>query len=85
MAELARLIGFVAGLLTTLSFVPQVVHSWRRKSCADLSFGMLVAFTLGVALWMTYGFLTGALPIIVTNTVTLLLALALVGMKWRFR
>jgi MtN3 and saliva related transmembrane protein len=84
-AEFARVIGFVAGALTTVSFVPQVVRSWTRRSCADLSLGMLVAFTIGVALWTAYGVLTRALPIILTNAVTLLLALALIGMKRRFR
>lgn len=77
-------IGLCAGTLTTLSFVPQVARCWRRRSVADLSLTMLLAFTTGVALWDVYGVMMNAWPIIATNTVTLILALALVAMKIRF-
>jgi MtN3 and saliva related transmembrane protein len=77
-------LGLVAGTLTTLSFVPQVLKSWRRRSVADLSSTMLVAFTTGVALWLIYGVLTGDLPVVIANVVTLILAGALVVMKFRF-
>ena len=78
-------IGLVAGTLTTVSFIPQVVRSWRRRSVADLSPTMLVAFSAGVSLWIVYGLMTDALPVIISNAVTLALALALVAMKWAFR
>jgi MtN3 and saliva related transmembrane protein len=77
-------VGFVAGTLTTLSFVPQVVHTARTKRCDDLSFGMLFAFGAGVALWLVYGFLLHALPIIAANAVTLALIAALLVMKRRY-
>jgi MtN3 and saliva related transmembrane protein len=79
------LLGLCAGTLTTLSFVPQVVKCWQRQSVADLSLGMLLTFTAGVTLWAIYGVMTGAWPIVAANAVTLLLALALLGMKARFR
>jgi MtN3 and saliva related transmembrane protein len=75
------LIGLCAGTLTTLSFVPQVVKCWRRRSVADLSLTMLLTFAIGVALWDLYGFMTQALPIILANSVTLVLAVALIVMK----
>ena len=78
------LIGFLAGTLTTVSFVPQVLHTWKTKRCDDLSFGMLLSFGIGVALWLVYGILLNALPIIAANTVTLLLIAAIVFMKLRF-
>lgn len=81
----ATLIGLIAGTLTTLSFVPQVIKSWRRKSVADLSMTMLLTFTAGVGAWEVYGLMVRAEPIILANGVTLILALALVCMKIAFR
>lgn len=78
-------IGLIAGTLTTISFLPQVRKSWQSRSVGDLSMAMLTTFTVGVFLWMVYGLTLGATPVIVSNGVTLVLALALVGMKWRFR
>jgi MtN3 and saliva related transmembrane protein len=79
------LVGFVAGTLTTLSFVPQVMHTARTRRCDDLSYGMLLAFGAGVALWLLYGIWLRAMPIIAANAVTLALILAILVMKIRFR
>ncbi len=79
----ADVIGSAAGTLTTIAFIPQVVKAWRTKSVDDLSLGMLLAFTVGVALWVLYGIATRAVPLIVTNGATLALALVLLGMKLR--
>lgn len=80
----ATVIGLCAGTLTTVSFVPQVARCWRRRSVDDLSLAMLLAFTIGVALWDVYGVILRAWPIIAANSVTLVLALALLAMKLRF-
>lgn len=79
----ADLVGSVAGTLTTLAFIPQVARAWRTKSVEDLSLWMLLAFSSGVALWIAYGVITRALPLIVTNGVTLVLSGVLLGMKLR--
>jgi MtN3 and saliva related transmembrane protein len=84
-AHTITLIGFVAGTLTTLSFVPQVLHTWKTKRCDDLSFGMLLAFGIGVALWLVYGLALHAMPIIAANSLTLVLIAAIVVMKVRYR
>lgn len=78
------LVGFVAGTLTTLSFVPQVLHTYRSKRCDDLSYGMLLAFAGGVLLWLVYGIALRALPIIAANAVTLALIAAILVMKTRY-
>jgi len=78
------LLGIAAGTLTTISFLPQVLKTWRSQSAKDFSFWMLGAFASGVLLWVIYGLWIGSLPIIVTNVATLALALALVGMKMKF-
>lgn len=83
--DFTAFVGLIAGTLTTLSFVPQVVRSWRRRSVHDLSTTMLLAFSVGVGLWIVYGVRMHAFPIIVANTVTIALALTLLVMKWLFR
>lgn len=79
------LLGTVAGTLTTLSFVPQVLKTWKSKSAGDISFGMFLLFSAGILLWLIYGILIGAQPIIVANSVTLVLAVAIVVMKIRYK
>jgi MtN3 and saliva related transmembrane protein len=78
-------LGFVAGTLTTLSFLPQVHKARRTKRCDDLSMGMLLSFGAGVCLWTVYGLLLRASPVIVANVVTLALLAALVYLKARYR
>ncbi len=85
MNGLADVLGLAAGTLTTVAFVPQVVKTWRSRSADDLSLSMFLIFSLGVALWFAYGLVTGALPVILANAVTLVLALAILGMKFLFR
>jgi MtN3 and saliva related transmembrane protein len=79
------MLGFVAGVLTTFSFVPQVYKAWSSKRCDDLSWGMLLAFAAGVALWLIYGLLIWSAPVIVANAVTLALVLAILALKARYR
>jgi MtN3 and saliva related transmembrane protein len=78
-------VGLVAGFLTTIAFVPQVLQIWRTKSAKDVSLPAFLAFTLGVALWTLYGWMNRELPIVIWNAVTLVLALAIVAMKVRYR
>lgn len=71
--------------MTTVSFVPQVIKTWKTKSARDLSLGMYLVFCTGVTLWLTYGFIKFDLPIILSNIVTLALALILLIMKLRYK
>ena len=80
----ADLIGAVAGTLSTIAFVPQVWRIWKTRSAHDLSLSMYLIFTSGVALWFVYGQVLGALPIIVCNGLTLLLAGTVLAMKLKF-
>lgn len=80
-----NILGFVAGTLTTLSFLPQVHKAWTTRRCEDLSLSMLLAFGAGVVLWLIYGFWLRAAPVIVANAVTLALIVVLVVLKARFR
>ena len=74
-------IGNTAAVCTTVSFVPQLIRVWRRKSADDISLIMFLLFSTGVALWLVYGLLIGSFPIAAANTVTLALALAILVLK----
>jgi MtN3 and saliva related transmembrane protein len=77
-------VGYFAGTLTTLAFLPQVIHVWKRKSATDLHLGTLLSFTVGVILWLIYGIATGQRPVIVANAVTLVLQCAILFLKLRY-
>jgi MtN3 and saliva related transmembrane protein len=77
-------VGYLAAFLTTCSFVPQVWHTFRTRDVGGISLGMYTVFAIGVALWLAYGVLLQAWPIVLANAVTLSLALVIVTMKLRF-
>jgi MtN3 and saliva related transmembrane protein len=76
-------IGLIAGVLTTISFVPQVVKIWRSRSARDISYAMYACFVSGVSLWLCYGIAIGALPLVLNNSVVLLLAITILVLKYR--
>ena len=79
------ILGLVAGALTTIAFLPQLIQTWKSKSAKDVSFGMLIVFSIGVFLWLIYGIYLQALPIILANFVTLIFNLVILGLKIRYR
>jgi len=83
--DLITFMGFLAGGLTTFSFLPQVVKTARTRSARDLSVAMLLAFLAGLFLWTFYGFQVGSAPIIVANVITMVLVAAILAMKLKFR
>lgn len=84
MTFVSDLVGSLAALLTTLSFVPQVWHTYRSRDVSGISLGMYVVFAVGVFLWLLYGLMLGAWPIVVANAITLALAIAILAMKLRW-
>lgn len=74
-------LGYAAASCTTLSFVPQAVLTLRTRDVSGISAGMYSAFTIGVALWLWYGWRLGEWPIIIANTVTLALAATILAAK----
>ncbi|CAA7615503.1 SemiSWEET family sugar transporter [Magnetospirillum sp. SS-4] len=77
------LLGAAAGLLTTASFVPQVLKTLRTRQTRDISLVMWLAFCAGVLLWTVYGFLIEAWPVVITNVPTLALAGTILVVKLR--
>lgn len=80
-----ELIGYVAATLTTVSFVPQALLTLRTRSADGVSLRMYALFTAGIALWLVYGVLLGAWPLIVSNVVTLALSSTILWTAWRSR
>ena len=80
----ATYVGSLAGSLTTLSFLPQVIRVYKLRSAHDLSYGYLGMFAAGVTAWFIYGLLIRSIPVVITNLVTLSLVVAIIVMKWYF-
>jgi MtN3 and saliva related transmembrane protein len=74
-------LGYVAAVFTTAAFLPQAWLTFRTRNVSGISVGMYSVFTLGVALWLAYGLMMQAWPIIVANLVTLVLAAGILMMK----
>lgn len=84
-ADITNIIGLVAGSLTTVAYLPQVVKIWRTKSAKDLSLGMFVTLCAGIFLWLVYGILIRSLPVIIANAATLVFSGVVLLLKLRYR
>jgi MtN3 and saliva related transmembrane protein len=82
---LSEIVGYAAAILTTASFVPQAVHTFKTKDVRGISLSMYSAFVVGISLWLVYGLLLNAWPIILANAITLSLAVAILTMKLKYR
>jgi MtN3 and saliva related transmembrane protein len=80
----ADMVGMAAGTLTTTSLIPQVWRIVQTRSARDISWGMFFVFAAGTALWFAWGVMQGALPVILANSVTLVLATVILVLKWRY-
>ena len=78
-------IGFIAAILTTAAFLPQVYKTWKTKDVSGLSFSMLLMFFVGVFLWLVYGYYKESPSMIMANTITLVSAFLLVYFKIAYR
>ncbi|PHV63338.1 SemiSWEET transporter [Cyanobacterium aponinum UTEX 3222] len=83
--EWITIIGLMAGSLTTISFLPQAIKTWRSKSAKDISLAMFLCFCLGVILWIIYGLFIMDIPVLVTNIVTLILAGTILFFKLKYK
>ncbi len=85
MVSLSDLVGYTAGVCTTISFAPQVLKILRTRSTRDISLGMYLVLALGIALWLVHGVQVGSHPMVATNAVSLALVLVILGMKLRYK
>lgn len=79
--NLTTVIGALAAIGTTVSFIPQVVQIIKTKNTDGISLGMYIIFTAGISMWLIYGILLVDWPIIAANVVTLMLALSILILK----
>ncbi|MEQ1767175.1 MAG: SemiSWEET transporter [Methylotenera sp.] len=79
------LIGYISAFLTTLAFLPQALHSWKTRDLSGVSLPMYSLFSLGVLGWLVYGLLISSWPIILANSITLVLACAVLALKLKHR
>ena len=80
---MTELIGFLAAILTTISFVPQAVHILRTRETGGISLVMYVLFTAGIAAWLAYGVMIASVPVVLANLVTIVLAGTILTLKAR--
>lgn len=83
--EFVNLLGFVAGTLTTISLLPQLIQTWRTKSARDISLEMFCILAAGILLWIIYGIRIRAYPIIICNSVALAFIAAIIVLKIKYR
>lgn len=81
---LTDFIGYAAATLTTASFIPQAWLTFKTRDVSGISLSMYSAFTLGIALWLAYGLLIEAWPVVIANVITLALASSILWMRLRF-
>ena len=81
MLPIIEYLGILAGTLTTLSFLPQVLKIWKERDVRSISILMYTLFCFGVFFWLIYGIILNSLSLILANSVTLFLALCVLFLK----
>lgn len=77
-------IGYIAALLTTISFIPQALKVIKTRNTGSISLMMYLVLTVGLMLWITYGFIKDDPPIIIANSITVIFALLILYNKIKF-
>jgi len=78
------LFGFIAALLTTSAFLPQVIKTLREKDAKSLSLPMYLILTSGLLLWLTYGIMIKDWALIIANSITGILAIIILVAKIKY-
>lgn len=83
--SLIQILGMLAGTITSITFLPQVIKVWRSRSAKDLSLIMLLLLLAGVSLWLAYGLVIADAAIIYTNSMVLCMSLILLYFKVKYK
>jgi MtN3 and saliva related transmembrane protein len=81
----ADYVGYAGGFVSAITFLPQVIKIWKTKSVKDLSSLTLLLLFVNVSLWLIYGILVNASPIMATNGIVLSMIIAMIYFKWKFK
>jgi MtN3 and saliva related transmembrane protein len=82
--DIVTVIGLIAGIMTTGSFVPQLVKALRTRSTGDISVVMYIVMVIGIGLWIVYGIYQKSLPLILANIVSLSITSTILFLKLRY-
>jgi MtN3 and saliva related transmembrane protein len=77
-------LGLVAGLMTTIGFVPQIIKGYRSKSMRDVSLIMPILLAVGMLFWFIYGIWLDSLPLVIWNAIALILNLIIIVLILRY-
>lgn len=79
-----QLLGMAAGSISAITFLPQVIKTWKTKSADDISLLMFTFATVSVVMWLVYGIILQDVPIIYTNSLVLICSLIMLYFKFRY-
>lgn len=82
--KIAFIIGIMAAVLSTVSFLPQVIQAFRTKHTKDISFATFFVLSLGIILWLVYGIMIKEIPVILANSATLILSVLILITKIKY-
>jgi MtN3 and saliva related transmembrane protein len=80
-----EMIGLGAAFCTTIAFLPQVLQIYRTRVTQGISIGMYLIFSTGVLLWLTYGIILASPALIIANSLTFILSMMVLIMKWKWK
>jgi MtN3 and saliva related transmembrane protein len=83
--EFTEILGYSAGVITTLTFLPQVIKTWKERSAKDVSLWMFIIAATNEVMWIGYGILKDDWVIILTNAVVLVLSVTMIGLKLKYK
>jgi MtN3 and saliva related transmembrane protein len=82
--DATTILGYFAGALTTMSLLPQVIKMWKTRSTRDVSLVMFLIFVVGISLWIAYGIAIHSAPVIIANSVSLMMGFIVLWLKFKF-
>jgi len=85
MMPFADVLGYTAGAVTTFTFLPQVIKTWKDKSAKDISLLMFIIAAVNEVMWVAYGVLKDNMVIILTNAILLVMSLIMIYFKYRYK
>ena len=83
--QIAQIIGLMAGTITSITFLPQVIRIWKTRSAKDLSMLMMIMLIVGTSLWLSYGLMIKDAAIIYTNSMVLAMSLIMMFFKLKYK
>ncbi len=80
-----NIMGLIAGTLTTISYLPQAIKIWKKKSAKEVSLLMYIIISIGILLWLIYGIEIQSLPLILANGISLIFSLIILTGKLKYK